>query len=455
MSEDVNSDYVKKPPLTEKLLKKPPFRFLHDIINAIVNENGYLNGLFSEEELKIENVKEKDAKIAFLNKLIEAVKATTKMNLIVRSSKIVAGLEPTNTNLLLQAIGKALDAKIDSSDYIKQLNSGNTENAEKKKLMLRRARKTPSESPRIKSKASTPKDSSRSKLEKTSTKQENKIKIVEKQNSRQGKEVAVKEIAVESSKPKESTEVDASQVSSHKGIVGDDNDKEVVKSSAENVENTSEALKNTEPLIEKSVENQVENMHMENAQTEGDNRNSSAHGLKRPKSARPKSGERRGMGPKQNPGNIHQEEITEPLEMTMVVLKGPRANPRTVRGAPCVRRACAPPVRGRGPPRLRPDSALPPQEPIAMGNINVIIENVDGVADEEETVVIQTAVEAPDDAQSSVEVPHENKGQLVEQILEQIQGEEGGVKGRVDVDWEEGVLHSKDGATRKSTTSGV
>lgn len=84
MSEDISLDiikktqkilgkHVKKPPLTDKLLKKPPFRFLHDIIKAIIKETGFLKGLYSDSELNSDNVKEKDAKINFLNKLIEAI----------------------------------------------------------------------------------------------------------------------------------------------------------------------------------------------------------------------------------------------------------------------------------------------------------------------------------------------------------------------------------------------
>ncbi|KAJ8972974.1 hypothetical protein NQ317_019321 [Molorchus minor] len=145
MSEEINPDvikktqkilgkYVKKPPLTDKLLKKPPFRFLHDVVKAVISDTGYLNGLFSEDELKTENIKEKDDKIAFLNKLIDAVKATTKIELTVRSSKVVAGLESTKTNQLLQAIGKALDAKVDTSEYIAQLKPGKTDDAEKKQV---------------------------------------------------------------------------------------------------------------------------------------------------------------------------------------------------------------------------------------------------------------------------------------------------------------------------------
>ncbi|XP_055588174.1 TRAF3-interacting protein 1 [Uranotaenia lowii] len=110
--------YVKKPALTDKLLKKPPFRFLHDIINVVIKETEFFKGLYTPDELVSDNIKDRDAKIAFLQKLVDVTKSVTGRELKVRPSKVVAGLEPEKTNELLQAIGYALDNKLDSAGAI-------------------------------------------------------------------------------------------------------------------------------------------------------------------------------------------------------------------------------------------------------------------------------------------------------------------------------------------------
>ena len=123
-TQDLLGKYFKKPPLTEKLLKKPPFRFLHDIVTAVIKETGFLDGLFTAEELNSENIKNKEGKLAYLTKLIDVVKLATGANLSVRASKIISGQEATKTNELLQAIGKALDKKISSVEAIEHYKKG-------------------------------------------------------------------------------------------------------------------------------------------------------------------------------------------------------------------------------------------------------------------------------------------------------------------------------------------
>ncbi|OWR44892.1 TRAF3-interacting protein 1 [Danaus plexippus plexippus] len=112
--------YIKRPPLTDKLLKKPPFRFLHDIVTSIIKNTGFFDGLFEEGELKSENVKDRESKIVFLNKVISVVASTTGKSLLVKPSKIVSGQEPDKTNELLQCIALALDKKLSSDDAVRQ-----------------------------------------------------------------------------------------------------------------------------------------------------------------------------------------------------------------------------------------------------------------------------------------------------------------------------------------------
>ncbi|XP_046685490.1 TRAF3-interacting protein 1 [Homalodisca vitripennis] len=128
-TQDSLSRYIKKPPLTEKLLRKPPFRYLHDITTSVMRETGYLQGLYSQDELNPENIKDRESKIAFLEKLIAAVNLSSGINVTARPNKIVAGLDVAKTNELLQAIAKALEKKVDSAKAVEQVLSKKSKGA--------------------------------------------------------------------------------------------------------------------------------------------------------------------------------------------------------------------------------------------------------------------------------------------------------------------------------------
>jgi len=116
--------FVKKPPLTEKLLNKPPFRFLHDVITAVITDTGALNGLFDDLEMSSENVKDKDAKVEYLTKLIDALSFSSGQTLTVKPGKIVSGQEADKTNEMLQVLANIVINKIDTSDAVKKVKNG-------------------------------------------------------------------------------------------------------------------------------------------------------------------------------------------------------------------------------------------------------------------------------------------------------------------------------------------
>uniref|UniRef100_A0A2S2Q5A7 TRAF3-interacting protein 1 n=1 Tax=Sipha flava TaxID=143950 RepID=A0A2S2Q5A7_9HEMI len=105
------SKHINKPQLTEKLLNKPPFKFLHDIVTNVICSTGYLSDIFTNEEIISTNVTTKETKIKFLNKLIAAIQSTTTKTISARPSKIVAGLEVTKTLELLLAIASGIELK--------------------------------------------------------------------------------------------------------------------------------------------------------------------------------------------------------------------------------------------------------------------------------------------------------------------------------------------------------
>lgn len=106
-----------RPKLRSRLLQKPPFRFLHDIISAIMKSTDFpSNLLFTEEELQSSTFKnDKEAKIAFLDKIIAIVNASRELPVEVESKHIVAGVKASLTLKLLVAFGEL--AAQDDTDH--------------------------------------------------------------------------------------------------------------------------------------------------------------------------------------------------------------------------------------------------------------------------------------------------------------------------------------------------
>ena len=97
-------DVIQKPKLSEKLLSKPPFRFLYDIVMEVRRVSGFAAGLYSTAEDDVTNIGDKAAKLQYLEKIIKLV--GVQLNTIVEAKpvKIVAGLDAPITNNFLQLL---------------------------------------------------------------------------------------------------------------------------------------------------------------------------------------------------------------------------------------------------------------------------------------------------------------------------------------------------------------
>ena len=81
--------------------------FLHDIVTSILEATSFPENYFSQDELNSKHFQSKEDKIKFLNKLIKLVNASQRITLEVNPSKVVSGLDPVNTNILLIELARA------------------------------------------------------------------------------------------------------------------------------------------------------------------------------------------------------------------------------------------------------------------------------------------------------------------------------------------------------------
>jgi TRAF3-interacting protein 1 len=124
---ELMGNLIAKPRMSEKLLSKPPFRFLHDIVVEVIKTTGFARTLFDESELNSENVKEKEQKIAFLEKIIALVGVQLNTLLEAKAGKIVAGLNPQDTNRFLQLLALAARDMPDSTAAVRTVLGQNSD----------------------------------------------------------------------------------------------------------------------------------------------------------------------------------------------------------------------------------------------------------------------------------------------------------------------------------------
>ena len=113
-----------KPKMTEKLLSKPPFRYLHDIFTATMTKTGFGNGLFQGEELNSKSFEDKESKLAWLVKVITLTEMIIQEKIDIKPSMVLAGQQADKTNLWLQNMFQAATANIDTTPFVQQILGG-------------------------------------------------------------------------------------------------------------------------------------------------------------------------------------------------------------------------------------------------------------------------------------------------------------------------------------------
>lgn len=112
-------ELITKPKLSEKLLQKPPFRFLHDIVMEVMKATGFATDLYVPDEMDSAKVADKTQKMTFLEKIIKLVGIQLNTLVEARPARIVAGLDAQITNNFLQLLAVAAKHVPDSTNAVR------------------------------------------------------------------------------------------------------------------------------------------------------------------------------------------------------------------------------------------------------------------------------------------------------------------------------------------------
>lgn len=445
-TQEILGGVIKKPPLTEKSLKKPPFRFLYDIITNIIKSTGFYKGLYTPAELQGENVKDRETKILFLQKAVDVLALVTNQPINLKPAKVVAGHEPQKTNLFLQILGTAIKSKLDSKEAVEKFLSGKVQTSPTKPLKERRAsvdRRPKGSNEKSHSRSLTKtlepvknKDGSKSKDGEKSKERTKKEREKSRERTKHKSDDSKKEKSKEkTSKPKESPpENDVENLPKEETNEINDVENHVPVPTIDSEPSTS-MMNGDAHDKEKLHENEIGDSSMNEKPIR-----EKSHRPHSSRSARPPSARSKRTKPKEE--DIPLMEITkEPVMVTQTPTSPVQAEQNfenmLLPRPPSARPPSARPSSSRpAPPRIRIRHVVENQEPVLRPTTakpveNVILDQGHQSEEEEETFLVMES-EAPEqlEVQSSnsmpAETPDEDKGSLVKKLLETKKDLEGG-----------------------------
>jgi TRAF3-interacting protein 1 len=120
--------------MTEKLLKKPPPKYIYDIILNTMKKTSFPNGLLTDQEMDHKYFEaDPRNKLAILQKVIDITKIVMNDNFEIKTTNILKGDQPEKTNYFLQMFYKAATNGKDNTPLIQKYLENQTKKETKKK----------------------------------------------------------------------------------------------------------------------------------------------------------------------------------------------------------------------------------------------------------------------------------------------------------------------------------
>jgi len=103
--------------ITTELLSRPPFPFLRVIIKLFITDLGFAEGLYTEQELDLDNDLSRKSKISFLVKILSCVALVTgeRHDIFLAPGRILSGHDVSGTHGFLRAMTRACKAPLSRS----------------------------------------------------------------------------------------------------------------------------------------------------------------------------------------------------------------------------------------------------------------------------------------------------------------------------------------------------